>query len=101
MLRIAREQFGDKLNLTLTGRLDRNTSEELETKLKPALDGVKELGFDFSNLDYISSAGLRVLLAAQKKMKGDGKIRIKGAKKEIRDIFDMTGFSNILSVEWL
>ena len=101
MLRIAREQFGDKLNLTLTGRLDRNTSEELETKLKSSLDGVKELGFDFFNLDYISSAGLRVLLAAQKKMKGDGKIRIKGAKKEIRDIFDMTGFSNILSVEWL
>ncbi|MDD4525836.1 MAG: STAS domain-containing protein [Lachnospiraceae bacterium] len=88
-----------KLTVALTGRLDTITAPELETSLKDDIDGVTELDFDFSNLEYISSAGLRVLLSAQKIMNKQGSTVVKNANDMIKDAFDVTGFSDILKVE--
>mgnify|MGYP000874980829 CR=1 FL=1 len=88
-----------KLTVALNGRLDTITAPELETSLKDDIDGVTELDFDFSNLEYISSAGLRVLLSAQKIMNKQGSMVVKNANDMIKDAFDVTGFSDILKVE--
>jgi anti-sigma B factor antagonist len=101
MLNIHREQIGDHLTMTLSGRLDRATAPDLEAKISSSLDGVNKLTFDFRELEYISSAGLRVILAAQKRLKKDDAVVIKGASPEIKDIFDVTGFSRILKVVWM
>ena len=90
---------GKALVLTLAGRLDTVTAPELEAVLKDALAGVEELTFDFENLDYISSAGLRVLLSAQKTMSRQGSMKVIHANEMIREIFDVTGFADILTVE--
>ena len=99
MLDIKKEANGSALKIILDGRLDTTTSPELEAELGSALDGVTELNFDFTKLDYISSAGLRVLLAAQKTMNKQGSMVIRNASDEIREIFDVTGFSDILTIE--
>lgn len=101
MLHITKKPINDHLTVILEGRLDRNTAPELESKLNSSLEGVSRLTFDFKNLEYISSAGLRVILAAEKRIKGDNSVVITGASKEIKDIFDVTGFSKILAVKWL
>ncbi|WP_051688437.1 STAS domain-containing protein [Butyrivibrio sp. AE2032] len=101
MLHITKKHIGDHLTVILQGRLDRNAAPELEEKLLKSLDGVNKLTFDFSELEYISSAGLRVLLAAQKIMKKDNAVVIKGASTEIKDIFNVTGFSKILTISWI
>ena len=90
---------GDELTVVLSGRLDTLTSPELEKELSGKLGGIKKLIFDFSKLEYISSAGLRVLLTAQKSMNIQGSMVIKYVNEEINEIFDVTGFSNILSIE--
>ena len=90
---------GSKLTVALEGRLDTTTAPDLEKELNASYDGVTELEFDFADLDYISSAGLRVLLAAQKKMNKQGGMVIHNAKKEILEIFEVTGFSDILTIE--
>ena len=87
------------LTLTLTGRLDTNTAPGLETELKENLDGVTNLVLDFAGLEYISSAGLRVILSAQKEMNARGKMVIKNVCADIMDVFDITGFSDILTIE--
>ena len=87
------------LTIALEGRLDTMTAPELEATLKPALEGVEELTFDFEKLDYISSAGLRVLLAAQKTMNRQGVMKVKNANEIILEIFEVTGFSDILTIE--
>ena len=87
------------LTIALEGRLDTMTAPELETTLKTALEGVEELTFDFEKLDYISSAGLRVLLAAQKTMNRQGSMKVKNANEIILEIFEVTGFSDILTIE--
>ncbi|MBP5207590.1 MAG: STAS domain-containing protein [Clostridia bacterium] len=87
------------LTLSLEGRLDTNTAPELEKTLNGSLDGVNALTFDLSGLEYISSAGLRILLAAHKKMSGKGSMKIRGAQSAIKEIFDITGFSSILTIE--
>lgn len=88
------------LNLVLVGRLDTTTAPTLEAELKKSVtDDVKELIFDFSKLEYISSAGLRVLLAAQKVMNAQGTMKIKNVSEEIMEIFDVTGFTDILTIE--
>lgn len=87
------------LTLTLTGRLDTNTAPGLETELKENLDGVTNLVLDFVGLEYISSAGLRVILSAQKEMNARGKMVIKNVCADIMDVFDITGFSDILTIE--
>lgn len=89
----------NQLTLALEGRLDTTTSPALEEELNNSVDGITELVFDFEKLEYISSAGLRVLLAAQKKMNVQGKMVIKNVCSDIQEIFDITGFSDILTVE--
>ena len=95
---IGKQKNGEALTLKVEGRLDTITSPELETVLKEELDGVSDLTFDFSALDYISSAGLRVLLAAQKSMNKQGEMKVTGVSEIIMEIFDVTGFTDILTI---
>ena len=87
------------LKIALEGRLDTTTAPELEKELKDALNGVSELTLDFEKLDYISSAGLRVLLAAQKQMSKQGSMKLIHVGEIIMEVFEVTGFSDILSIE--
>ena len=89
----------DKLTVKLEGRLDTTTAPQLEAEIKTALDDVKELVFDISELAYISSAGLRVLLSAQKVMNKQGKMVVTGASEAVMEIFEVTGFVDILTIE--
>ena len=95
---ITKTQDADKLTIALEGRLDTTTSPQLEGELRTAVNGVTELTFDLEKLDYISSAGLRVLLAAQKVMNRQGEMKVVNVKPEIMDIFDVTGFVDILNI---
>ena len=81
------------------GRLDTTTAPQLEGELATALDGITDLIFDLADLDYISSAGLRVLLSAQKKMNKQGSMIVRRSKPEIMESFDVTGFTDILTLE--
>lgn len=97
---INKEANGSDLKIILSGRLDTTTAPELESELKDSLDGVTSLTFDFKELAYISSAGLRVLLSAQKIMnKAAGEMKIVGSNDEIKEIFEVTGFNDILNIE--
>ena len=96
---ITKNQDGGKLTVALEGRLDTVTSPQLEAELRASVNGVKELTFDLEKLDYVSSAGLRVLLAAQKVMNRQGGMKIKNVKPEIMEIFEVTGFVDILNIE--
>ena len=96
---IEKHQDGSALTLAPEGRLDTITSPELEKALKESLDGVSELTLDFEKLDYISSAGLRVLLTAQKTMNRQGSMKIVHVCETILEIFEVTGFSEILTIE--
>lgn len=88
-----------ELTITLTGRLDTTTAPQLETELKASLSGVESLVLDFAGLEYLSSAGLRVLLAAQKIMNKQGSMVVRNVNETIAEIFDVTGFSDILTIE--
>lgn len=90
---------GTNLIIALEGRLDTTTAPQLETEVKSTLSDVKDLTFDFSRLDYISSAGLRVLLSAQKVMNKQGNMRITNVNETIMEVFDVTGFVDILTIE--
>lgn len=90
---------GERLTLTLSGRLDTNSSPALEAELKQSVGGVKELIFDFSDVEYISSAGLRILLAAQKVMNRQGSMKLTGVSADVMEVFEITGFSDILTIE--
>ena len=96
---IEQKNNGSALTIALAGRLDTTTSPQLEAALKTALVGVEALTFDLEKLDYISSAGLRVLLAAQKTMHRQGSMKITHANEMILEIFEVTGFSDILCIE--
>lgn len=98
-MEIIKTSDASKLTLALTGRLDTTTAPSLEAELAASLDGVTELVFDFEKLEYISSAGLRVLLSAQKKMNACGKMTIKNVCDDINEVFEITGFSDILTIE--
>ena len=99
MLNIVSDLNGSNLTISLEGRLDTNTSPQLEEKLKASINNVTELVFDIEKLQYISSAGLRVLLSAQKIMNKQGSMVVKNSSEEVREIFDVTGFSDILTIE--
>ena len=88
-----------QMRLALTGRLDTLTSPELDEIITNELDGVADLTLDLAGLDYISSAGLRVLLRAQKKMAAVGTMKLIGVSPMIMEIFEITGFSEILTIE--
>lgn len=98
-MNITQSKEGSKLTIGLEGRLDTTTAPQLETELKTALEGVTELVFEIKDLAYISSAGLRVLLSAQKVMNKQGSMVIRGASEEVMEIFDVTGFVDILTIE--
>lgn len=96
-MEIIKTKNESNLNVELTGRLDTTTAPQLEAALE--LDGITALAFDFSALDYISSAGLRVLLAAQKTMNKQGEMKIRNVNSDIMEVFEITGFSDILTIE--
>ena len=98
-MNIEQKRSADALTIAPEGYLDTTTAPELRTVLETALDGVKELTFDFEKLEYISSSGLRQLLFAQKVMNGQGTMKVIHANETIREIFEVTGFSDVLTVE--
>ena len=90
---------GEAVTLIVSGRLDTQTAPELETELDATLPGLKELTFDMSSLEYVSSAGLRVILKAQKTMNTQGSMKLTGVNDSIMEVFDITGFLDILTIE--
>lgn len=95
-MEIKKTKDGSALTIALVGRLDTITSPQLESELK--LDGIAKLVFDFKDLDYISSAGLRVMLTAQKTMMKQGEMELLNVKPLVREVFDMTGFSAFFTI---
>lgn len=93
------DKNGGTVNIALEGRLDTTTAPELEAKLKDEMNGITELNFDFAKLEYVSSAGLRVLLAAQKTMNKQGNMVIRNVDPSIMEVFEITGFVDILTIE--
>ena len=98
MLRITKETQGNTVVLFLEGRIDTNTAPELETELKDLTD-VTALILDFGKVDYVSSAGLRVLLSAQKKIGGQGGMKLIRVGEAVMEILEITGFTDILNIE--
>ena len=90
---------GAELNVKVIGRLDTTTAPDLEASLKESFEGVTKLILDFAELEYLSSAGLRVILAAQKVMNKQGEMIIKNVNDTINEIFEVTGFIDILTIE--
>ena len=99
MLNITKNANANELKVILEGRLDTTTAPQLEAELDSALSGVTDLKFDLEKLDYISSAGLRVLLSTQKIMNKQGKMIIKNVSEEVKEVFEITGFLDILTIE--
>ena len=89
----------DSLTISLDGYLDTLTAPQLEAEIQGKLEGISNLVFDFNKLTYISSAGLRVLLTAQKAVRNQGQMIIKNTNANVKEIFDITGFSDILNIE--
>ena len=98
MLNIKKTKEDNALIVALEGRLDTTTAPQFEAELKESLSGVSDLTIDMSRLEYISSAGLRVLLSAQKIMNKQGDMKITGVNDVIMEIFEVTGFSDILNI---
>ena len=90
---------GDELTIALKGELNSTNSNELEQIVSESLKNVKSLIFDFTNLDYISSAGLRILLVAKKVMDKQGKMVVLHPNESVMDVFEITGFKDILDIE--
>ena len=98
MLNINILKDGGKAIFALEGRLDTSTAPQLEEAINRDIEKITDLSFDFANLEYISSAGLRVLLSTQKVMNKQGKMIIKNVSEEVMELFDVTGFSDILTI---
>ena len=96
---IEKKLNNEAATLIVSGRLDTQTAPELENELDAVLTGLKELTFDFTNLEYVSSAGLRVILKAQKAMNAQGSMKLTGVNDSIMEVFDITGFLDILTIE--
>ncbi len=90
---------GTTLNVIVSGRVDTATAPELEAEVKPQLDGVTSLILDFKDVNYVSSAGLRVLLSLQKKMMTQGEMKLLHVNDVVNDVFEVTGFDEILTYE--
>lgn len=90
---------GTTLAVALEGRLDTTTSPKLEEDLRSSIEGVASLEFDLEKLEYISSAGLRVLLAMQKIMNKQGRMLLRNVNESVMEVFEVTGFADILSIE--
>ncbi|MBQ6123249.1 MAG: STAS domain-containing protein [Clostridia bacterium] len=98
-MKINKSMNNGKLGIALEGRLDTTTAPELEQALKNDMDAATDLTLDFAALDYISSAGLRVLLSAHKTMSKKGGMKVINANEMVKEVFDVTGFADILTVE--
>lgn len=98
ILTITKKQAGTALTIALEGRLDTNTAPQLDAELKSSLGGVTELTLDFEKLVYLSSAGLRTVLFAQKQMNRQGSMKVCHVNETIMEVFKLTGFSNILTI---
>lgn len=98
-MKITEKSNGNQLCISLEGRLDTTTAPELEKALSGSLNGVTELTFDMAALDYLSSAGLRILLSAQKQMNKQGSMKVMNVNETIMEIFEVTGFADILTIE--
>ena len=96
---IEKKLNAESAGLVIVGRLDTQTAPELEKELDNVIAGVKDLTFDMSGLEYISSAGLRVILKAQKIMNTKGSMKLTGVNDSIMEVFDITGFLDILTIE--
>ena len=96
---IRKTKEGAALTLELEGRLDTTTAPELEAELSGSLDGVTELTLDMEKLAYLSSAGLRVILGAQKRMNKQGKMTVRHVNETIMEVLEVTGFVDILNIE--
>ena len=96
---IEKKQNGNELVVALEGRLDTMTAPELEAELAQSMGSAEKLELDFSKLDYISSAGLRVLLSAHKTMSAKGGMKVTHVNEIVREVFEVTGFSDILTIE--
>ena len=98
-MEILKNENGGTLTISLSGRLDTVSAPQLDEELKASIGDVSELILDLANLDYMSSAGLRILLSAQKTMNKQGKMIVKNVNSTIMDIFEVTGFTDILTIE--
>lgn len=98
-MKISKQQDGTTLVIGLEGRLDTSTAPELEEEIRGGLNDVTDLVFDLKGLEYISSAGLRVLLAAFKIMRGKGQMCVKNSNEMVMEVFQLTGFSDILNLK--
>ena len=98
-MNIEKKLEGTVLTIALEGRLDTTTSPDLEETLAASLDGVTALVFDFTKLDYLSSAGLRVLLSAQKRMNRQGSMKLVHVNDAVKEVFEITGFADFLTIE--
>ena len=99
MLKITKQADGSTLTVKVEGRVDSNTAVELDRALNGALDGITKLILDFERLEYISTAGLRALLIAQKTMNLQGTIVIRNVSAAVKEIFEVTGFTDMLTIE--
>ncbi len=98
-MEIEKKLNADELTVIVDGRLDTTTAPQFEDEVRSSLDSIKTLVFDFEKLEYISSAGLRVLLAMQKIMNKQGSMIVKNVNETVMDVFDVTGFVDILTIE--
>ncbi|WP_026835341.1 STAS domain-containing protein [Eubacterium xylanophilum] len=98
-MKVDKIKDGSKLTLAVSERLDTSTAPELETIILDSIEGITDLVIDFKDLVYISSAGLRVLLSTQKKMNKQGKMVIKNVNDDVMEVFEITGFTDILTFE--
>ena len=98
-MEIIKKEDAGKMTIAIEGRLDSTTAPELENEVEASIAGVKELVFDFDKLEYVSSAGLRVLLSTQKKMNEQGTMTLINVSDEIMGIFEITGFVDILNIQ--
>ena len=98
-MKIECERKGEQVTVVMEGRLDRTTAPELEAALSKVYEGTKELVLDFAHVDYLSSAGLRVLLVAQCTMEDQGRLVVKHVNEYVMETFETTGFLDILTVE--
>lgn len=98
-MEITKELNGTTLTLIISGRLDASNAQELTSTLNSSLDGVKDLIFDFTNLKYVASAGLRALLMAQKRMNKQGSMKIRHVDETVMEVLEMTGFADLMTIE--
>ena len=98
-MEITKNLEGSTLTMILSGRLDASNAQDLTNELNASLDGVTDLIFDFTNLKYVASAGLRALLMAQKRMNKQGSMTIKHVDEAVMEVLEMTGFADLMNIE--